>query len=171
MRLLCQYKVQLRYVAPVGLGMPDHVQQLVKAKGVAQTEMQSLEEAIIDADVVYVTRIQRERFANPEEYERAKGQFVITPKLMTRAKRKMAVLHPLPRLNEIRYVRAFCRTRPQLSTQSIRNSATYSGESSVSIVQYGTLSRFPFAAPRSTTTREQPTSDRARPACTSGWLF
>lgn len=102
-RLLCQYKVQLRYVAPAGLSMPDHVRELVDAKGVPQTEMQSLEEAIIDADVVYVTRVQRERFSDPEEYERAKGQLVITPKLMTRAKRKMAVLHPLPRLNEIRY--------------------------------------------------------------------
>lgn len=102
-RLLCQYKVQLRYVAPDGLSMPDHVRELVDAKGVPQTEMTSLEEAIIDADVVYVTRIQRERFSDPDEYERAKGQLVITPKLMTRAKRKMAVMHPLPRLNEIRF--------------------------------------------------------------------
>lgn len=82
--------------------MPDHVRELVDAKGVLQTQMSSLEEAIIDADVVYVTRIQRERFKDPQQYELAKGQLVITPKLMTRAKRKMAVMHPLPRLNEIR---------------------------------------------------------------------
>ncbi|XP_022667529.1 CAD protein-like isoform X2 [Varroa destructor] len=100
-RLLCHYKVQLRYVAPAGLSMPAHVRELLDAKNVPQTDMHTLEEAISDADIVYVTRIQRERFTDVAEYERAKGQFVITPQLMTRAKRKMAVMHPLPRLNEI----------------------------------------------------------------------
>ncbi|OQR72659.1 CAD protein-like [Tropilaelaps mercedesae] len=100
-RLLCHYNVQLRYVAPAGLSMPTHVRELVDAKNVPQVDMESLEEAIADADVVYVTRIQRERFASVDEYEQAKGQLVITPQLMTRAKRKMAVMHPLPRLNEI----------------------------------------------------------------------
>lgn len=83
--------------------MPAHVRELLDAKSVPQTDMHTLEEAISDADIVYVTRIQRERFTDVAEYERAKGQFVITPQLMTRAKRKMAVMHPLPRLNEIRY--------------------------------------------------------------------
>jgi len=68
-----------------------------------QVEYSSLEEALPDTDVLYMTRIQRERFANMDEYEAACGRFVISPHLMTRAKKKMIVMHPLPRLQEIRY--------------------------------------------------------------------
>lgn len=54
-----------------------------------------------DTDVLYVTRIQKERFATVEEFESVSGTYVITPKLMTLAKRKMIVMHPLPRVDEI----------------------------------------------------------------------
>ena len=52
-----------------------------------------------------MTRIQRERFASDADYKNMSGQFIITPKLMTKAKKKMVVMHPLPRVFEIRYVR------------------------------------------------------------------
>lgn len=60
-----------------------------------------LEDALRETDVLYVTRIQRERFSSPEEYDKACGQFVITPQIMTSAKKKMIVMHPLPRVDEI----------------------------------------------------------------------
>ncbi|XP_045107647.1 CAD protein-like isoform X4 [Portunus trituberculatus] len=100
-RLLTLYNVQLRYVAPPGLGMPDHIMQYATAHGIHQEEFSSLEAALPDTDVLYMTRIQKERFGTLEDYERACGHFIVTPHLMTRAKRRMIVLHPLPRNQEI----------------------------------------------------------------------
>lgn len=100
-RLLTLYDVQLRYVSPEGLGMPAHVRDYVASKGVTQREFSSLDEALPETDVLYMTRIQRERFATEAEYKRACGQFVVTPQLMTLAKRRMCVMHPLPRVFEI----------------------------------------------------------------------
>lgn len=100
-RLLTQYNVQLRYVSPPNLGMPLHVVQYVAARGVPQEEFTSLEQVLPDTDVLYMTRIQRERFATQQEYDKACGLYVVTPQLMTKAKRKMVVMHPLPRVFEI----------------------------------------------------------------------
>lgn len=61
-----------------------------------------MEEALVDTDVLYVTRIQKERFSDIEEYQKATGQLVITPHLMRNAKKRMIVMHPLPRVGEIR---------------------------------------------------------------------
>lgn len=100
-RLLTHYDVQLRYVAPKNLGMPDSVKELVASRGVPQEEIASLEAALPDTDVLYMTRIQKERFSSTEEYEQACGLFVVTPQLMTKAKKRMIVMHPLPRVFEI----------------------------------------------------------------------
>lgn len=100
-RLLTQYNVQLRYVSPPNLGMPLHVVQYVASRGVPQEEFTSLELVLPDTDVLYMTRIQRERFATQEEYDKACGLYVVTPQLLTKAKRKMVVMHPLPRVFEI----------------------------------------------------------------------
>lgn len=100
-RLLTLYNVQLRYVSPPGLGMPDYIIQYANSQGILQEEFSSLEVALPDTDVLYMTRIQKERFGTLEDYERACGHFIVTPHLMTRAKRRMIVLHPLPRNQEI----------------------------------------------------------------------
>lgn len=100
-RLLTLYNVQLRYVSPPGLGMPDYITQFATSQGIHQEEFNSLEAALPDTDVLYMTRIQKERFVTLEDYERACGHFIVTPHLMTRAKRRMIVLHPLPRNQEI----------------------------------------------------------------------
>ncbi|KAK3917488.1 CAD protein [Frankliniella fusca] len=100
-RLLTLYNIHLRYVAPPGLGMPQHVVDFVNSKGIPQENYSSLDNALPETDVLYVTRIQKERFSSQEEYEKVKGSYVVTPKLMTRAKRKMIVMHPLPRVDEI----------------------------------------------------------------------
>ena len=67
-----------------------------------QTDHNSLEEVLPDTDVLYMTRIQRERFSSETEYKEACGHYVVTPHLMTRAKKKMIVMHPLPRVDEIK---------------------------------------------------------------------
>lgn len=64
-------------------------------------EFTSLDDALPETDVLYMTRIQRERFASEAEYQQSCGHYVVTPKLMTKAKKKMIVMHPLPRLDEI----------------------------------------------------------------------
>ena len=64
-----------------------------------------MESVIADTDVLYMTRIQKERFDNDVDYAKACGLFVVNPQLMTRAKKKMVVMHPLPRVDEIRSVR------------------------------------------------------------------
>lgn len=100
-RLLTQYRVNLRYVTPPSLRMPADITAFVASKGIKQEEFGSIEEALPDTDVLYMTRIQKERFESAEEYEACFGQFVLTPHSMTRAKEKMVVMHPLPRVNEI----------------------------------------------------------------------
>ncbi|PNF18284.1 hypothetical protein B7P43_G16319 [Cryptotermes secundus] len=100
-RLLTLYNVQIRYVSPQGLSMPSHIVQFVGSKGISQEKFDSLEEALPETDVLYMTRIQRERFSSQEEYESVCGLFVMTPQLMTWAKRRMVVMHPLPRVSEI----------------------------------------------------------------------
>ncbi|MFT7803066.1 CAD protein [Arapaima gigas] len=100
-RLLTQYRITLRYVAPKNLQMPPEIVQFVASKGIKQEEFDSIEEALADTDVLYMTRIQKERFASAEEYDACFGQFILTPHIMTGAKAKMVVMHPLPRVNEI----------------------------------------------------------------------
>uniref|UniRef100_A0A8D0AJM1 Carbamoyl-phosphate synthetase 2, aspartate transcarbamylase, and dihydroorotase n=1 Tax=Sander lucioperca TaxID=283035 RepID=A0A8D0AJM1_SANLU len=103
-KLLTQYRITLRYVAPKNLHMPAEIISYVASKGIRQEEFDSIEEALPETDVLYMTRIQKERFASEEEYKACFGQFVLTPHIMTVAKRKMVVMHPLPRVNEIRQV-------------------------------------------------------------------
>uniref|UniRef100_A0A480MUM4 aspartate carbamoyltransferase n=1 Tax=Sus scrofa TaxID=9823 RepID=A0A480MUM4_PIG len=99
--LLTQYRVSLRYVAPPSLRMPPDVRAFVASRGTKQEEFESIEEALPDTDVLYMTRIQKERFGSAQEYEACFGQFILTPHIMTRAKKKMVVMHPMPRVNEI----------------------------------------------------------------------
>uniref|UniRef100_A0A9J7ZDJ3 Multifunctional protein CAD n=1 Tax=Cyprinus carpio carpio TaxID=630221 RepID=A0A9J7ZDJ3_CYPCA len=100
-RLLTQYRITLCYVAPKNLSMPAEIIDFVASKGIKQEEFNSIEEALPETDVLYMTRIQKERFASEEEYKACFGQFILTPHIMTGAKRKMVVMHPLPRVNEI----------------------------------------------------------------------
>lgn len=90
--------------------MPQEVKDHVASKKIKQQEYTSLEEVLPESDVVYMTRIQKERFKNIEDYKKSCGLYIITPQLMTKAKKRMIVMHPLPRLNEIEYVLGeFCR--------------------------------------------------------------
>ncbi len=101
-RLLTKFNgIKLNYVSPAILRMPDDVKDDVAAAGVSQDEHETLDQVLADTDVLYVTRIQRERFADPAEYEQVKDAFIITPGTLANAKKDMIVMHPLPRVNEI----------------------------------------------------------------------
>jgi len=101
-RLLSLYKLrEIRYVSVPGLEMPSDVIKYVSRRGIVQNEFPNSKDALKDSDVLYATRIQKERFNSVREYEKYCGWFTITPQLMTFAKKKMIVMHPLPRLSEI----------------------------------------------------------------------
>jgi aspartate carbamoyltransferase catalytic subunit len=100
-RLLSLYDVHINYVSPEILRMPPDLVAELDAKGVSQSAYSRLEDALGDSDVLYVTRVQKERFENLEDYERVKGAYVITPEVMNGAKEEMIVMHPLPRVGEI----------------------------------------------------------------------
>jgi carbamoyl-phosphate synthase/aspartate carbamoyltransferase/dihydroorotase len=100
-RLLTLYNVNLNYVSPSNLGMPNRIIQFVESKGIKQNITTSLESVLAETDVLYMTRIQKERFPTEDEYQKACGHYVITPSVMTKAKRRMIVMHPLPRVFEI----------------------------------------------------------------------
>lgn len=100
-RLLTLYQVSLCYVSPDCLQMPQEVVEYVQGKGIPQETYTDLESALPHTDVLYMTRIQKERFPSLEQYQKVRGCFVLTPKLLTKAKERMVVLHPLPRVDEI----------------------------------------------------------------------
>ena len=89
-------------ISPKELQLPDYIRYNVLDKHqIPYTEVTDMDEAMPQLDVLYMTRIQRERFDDPAEYERLKDSYVLTMEKMELAKKEMAVLHPLPRVNEI----------------------------------------------------------------------
>ncbi len=100
-RLLTLFDVKLNYVSPGILPMPEHILEEVKERGIPQAAYNSLDPVIGESDVLYVTRVQKERFEDPDLYESVKSAFVITPETLKRAKEDMIVMHPLPRVGEI----------------------------------------------------------------------
>ena len=100
-RLLSLFKVKINYVSPEILRMPKEVMDEVAGKGIPQAEFSSLEKVLPETDVLYVTRVQKERFEDPADYEKVKGAYVIDPAIMKAAKQDMIVMHPLPRVGEI----------------------------------------------------------------------
>ena len=89
-------------ISPKELQLPSYIRYNVLEKHqIPYTEVETMEEVMPQLDVLYMTRIQRERFEDPAEYERLKDSYVLTAEKMELAKKEMAVLHPLPRVNEI----------------------------------------------------------------------
>lgn len=101
-RLLSLFdNIKLNYVSPDILKMPKEVMDEVGAGNISQAEYSSLEKVLPETDVLYVTRVQKERFEDPADYEKVKGAYVIEPGMMKTAKQNMIVMHPLPRVTEI----------------------------------------------------------------------
>ncbi len=89
-------------ISPKELRVPDYIRDdVIRANNVEFVELENLEDAMPELDVLYMTRIQRERFFNEEEYMRMKGFYILDNAKMKLAKKDMLVLHPLPRVNEI----------------------------------------------------------------------
>ncbi len=102
-KLLSEYDVSLRFVSPEALRLPLDLMNDLIDRGIDVRETSDVADVIENADVLYVTRIQKERFLDIMQYEEVKDYFEITPDLMTKAKEKMIVMHPLPRVGEIHY--------------------------------------------------------------------
>jgi aspartate carbamoyltransferase catalytic subunit len=100
-RLLSRFKTRLHCVSPDILRMPPDLVKELKGKGMSIAEHTSLEGVLPDSDVLYVTRVQKERFEDPKVYESVKGAYVIAPETLKAAKDEMIVMHPLPRVGEI----------------------------------------------------------------------
>lgn len=93
--------VKFVLISPTELKLPGYVKDKLDAAGVEYTETDSLEGSIADLDILYMTRVQKERFFNEEDYLRLKDTYILTPEKMALASEKLRVLHPLPRVNEI----------------------------------------------------------------------
>ncbi|MBC7255174.1 MAG: aspartate carbamoyltransferase [Chloroflexi bacterium] len=102
-RLLRLYGTRQTFVSPEILRLPEEIKQELIEAGCVVKETDTVEDVIETADVIYVTRVQKERFADLHLYEAVKDYYEITPELMARAKPKMALMHPLPRVGEIHY--------------------------------------------------------------------
>ncbi len=100
-RLLALYGVKLNYVSPDTLRMPPALVEELRARRISQIEHTELDGVLPETDVLYVTRVQKERFENLDEYESVKSAYVLTPQTLFRAKERMVVMHPLPRVGEI----------------------------------------------------------------------
>ena len=102
-KALARYEgIKVVLIAPDELRLPDYIKQDVCEKmGVSYREVRTIEEVMPELDVLYMTRVQKERFLDEDEFDRVKDSFVLDSAKMSLAKEKMAVLHPLPRVNEI----------------------------------------------------------------------
>ncbi|MDZ7740306.1 MAG: aspartate carbamoyltransferase [Bacteroidota bacterium] len=98
---LCDYNTTFHLVSPVELKLPSYVKQHIKDRNLAYHQYTELEDALPKADVLYMTRIQKERFSDPIEYERVKNSYILKNKMLDATKDNLKVLHPLPRVNEI----------------------------------------------------------------------
>ena len=96
---LCKNK--MIFVSPESLKMPAEITNDLRNRGAEIEETEDVEKALSVSDMVYVTRVQRERFEKPEEYEKVKGIYVINKAMIKKAKKGITILHPLPRVDEI----------------------------------------------------------------------
>ena len=93
--------IKFVFISPTELRVPDYVTDMLNEKGIEYEEVIKLEDVIGDLDMLYMTRVQKERFFNEEDYIRLKDFYILTPEKLALAKENMLVLHPLPRVNEI----------------------------------------------------------------------
>ena len=94
--------VRFVFVSPEELKLPRYVkEQYIKSKNIPYTQSTSLEAVMPELDILYMTRVQKERFFNEEDYLRLKDSYILTPEKLANAKEDLRILHPLPRVNEI----------------------------------------------------------------------
>ncbi|MEG1777364.1 MAG: aspartate carbamoyltransferase [Angelakisella sp.] len=96
-----QFGNKMIFAAPDALRMPAEITADMRARGADITETEDVKAALAQSDIVYVTRVQRERFEDLAEYERCKGSYIVNSELIKSAKKDITILHPLPRVDEI----------------------------------------------------------------------
>ena len=95
-------RVKFVLISPEELKLPSYVKKdILQKKGIPYTQTTDLESVMPELDVLYMTRVQRERFFNEDEYVRLKDSYILTPEKLKTAKESLSILHPLPRVNEI----------------------------------------------------------------------
>ncbi len=102
-KALSRYEgVRVILISPEELRLPDYMLQEMRANsGLEFREVRTMEEAMPELDILYMTRVQKERFLDEEEFDRVKDSFVLDPEKLKSAREDMIILHPLPRVNEI----------------------------------------------------------------------
>jgi aspartate carbamoyltransferase catalytic subunit len=101
-KALARYEnIRMVFISPAELVLPEYIRLILKKQNIEFAETGNLEESMPELDVLYMTRVQRERFFNEEDYIRLKDSYVLNREKMEAGKEKMIVLHPLPRVNEI----------------------------------------------------------------------
>lgn len=98
---MSHFNPTFNFIAPDELKMPDEYKIFLDKKGIKYEEFSDLAENIKDSDILYMTRVQRERFADPLEYEKVKNVYILNNEMLNDTKDNLKVLHPLPRVNEI----------------------------------------------------------------------
>lgn len=98
---LCNFNTTFHLVSPTELKLPSYVKMHIKNSNLNYFQYTDLAEVMETADIIYMTRIQRERFSDPIEYEKVKNSYILSANMLTNCKPNMKVLHPLPRVNEI----------------------------------------------------------------------
>jgi len=98
---LSLFGVQFKFISPSFLQMPEYIKDDLEARKIKFTELDDIEGNIDDLDILYVTRIQKERFADPEDYENLKGSYILKRAMLNNVKNNFKVMHPLPRVDEI----------------------------------------------------------------------
>ena len=99
---LSEFEGQIfNFVAPEELAMPEEYKIYLREKGIRFYEHREFNEIISEADIIYMTRVQKERFSDPIEYEKVKNVYILREKMLQSTKPNVRVLHPLPRVNEI----------------------------------------------------------------------
>lgn len=98
---MSEFNTTFYFISPEELKMPEYYKLFLDKKGLKYHECSDFKESVQDADIMYMTRVQQERFTDPIEYERVKNAFVLEKSMIENARENMKVLHPLPRVNEI----------------------------------------------------------------------
>jgi len=98
---LCNFNATFHFVSPDELKLPSYVKRHIKEKKLKYYQYTDLNEAIPKSDILYMTRVQKERFSDPIEYEKVKNAYILNNAMLDNSKENMKVLHPLPRVNEI----------------------------------------------------------------------
>jgi aspartate carbamoyltransferase catalytic subunit len=101
LQAMSHFGARFTFVSPVELALPREYKEFLTEKGLQFVETQDFNKYINDVDIIYMTRVQRERFSDLMEYERVKNAYILRNSMLDNTKDNMRILHPLPRVNEI----------------------------------------------------------------------